>query len=156
MHFNFERLILRWKEDASGKKLQPSLFGRNGVKKSQLMQLSGFIEDQHGWIVLFLEKKSAHTFIVQRQHVEPQSAGLLAHVAVNVVRPSLVDGDGVLEGLHAGLQAERVLGVSHRVPGERRQQGSPWERGGHRHHHHHHHHQYCRPHPRHHQHSHDQ
>lgn len=68
--------------------------------------------------------RSLHTFVIQRQHVEPQSTGLLADVAVNVLRARLMDGDGVLEGLHAGLQAERQLGVTHRVPGEGRQERS--------------------------------
>ena len=57
-----------------------------------------------------------HTFVIERQHVELESAGLHADITVNHLRSRLVDGDGVLKGLHTGLQAERLLSVSNRVP----------------------------------------
>ena len=39
---------------------------------------------------------------------------------MHVVRAQGADGDGIGEGLHAGLQAEGDLGVAHGVPGGRR------------------------------------
>lgn len=73
-------------------------------------------------------EKASHTFLIKRQHVELESTGLLADITVNVLRSRLMDSDGVLQGLHAGLQAERVLGVTYRVPGERQQKRLPGTR----------------------------
>lgn len=65
--------------------------------------------------------EALHTFIIERQHVELESTGLHANITVNLLCSHLMDGDGVLQGLHTRLQAERLLGVTHWVPGGRRE-----------------------------------
>lgn len=57
------------------------------------------------------------TFIIKWEHVELESAGLHADVTVNMLRSRLMNCDGVLQGLHTGLQAERLLGITYWVPG---------------------------------------
>lgn len=72
------------------------------------------------WAIFPAQQRSdeaLRTFIIEREHVELESAGLLADVMVNALCSRLVDGDGVLQGLHAGLQAERQLGVTDWVSG---------------------------------------
>lgn len=59
---------------------------------------------------------SSPTFIIQGEFVEFESAGLLPHVVVHSLGAVLVYSDGVFQRLHARLQAERQLRVSHRVP----------------------------------------
>lgn len=56
--------------------------------------------------------EASHTFIVEREHVELESTGLHADITVNLLCSRLMDGDGVLQGLHTGLQAEGLLGVA--------------------------------------------
>lgn len=55
------------------------------------------------------------TILIQEELVETQAAGLLPNEAVHVLRAVVVNGDGVLEGLHAGLQTEGDLSVSYCV-----------------------------------------
>ena len=57
--------------------------------------------------------KPSQTFVIKREHVELESAGLHADIMVNLFCSRLVDGDGVLQGLHTGLQAEWLLGVTY-------------------------------------------
>ncbi len=47
--------------------------------------------------------RSVHTVVIEREHVEFDTAGLHADVAVNVLSPCLMDSDGVLQRLHTGL-----------------------------------------------------
>lgn len=63
--------------------------------------------------------KVSHTFIIKRKHVELEAAGLFADIAMNPLCSSLVNSDGVLQRLHTWLQAEWLLGVTHRVPEEK-------------------------------------
>lgn len=72
-------------------------------------------------------RASTLTVLVQEELVEAQAAGLLADEAVHILGAMVVHGDGVLQRLHARLQAEGDLSVAHRVPGKGgdRGQGSP-------------------------------
>jgi len=56
------------------------------------------------------------TVVIQEELIEAQAAGLLPNEAVHVLRAVVVNGDGVLQRLDAGLQAEGHLGVPGRVP----------------------------------------
>lgn len=56
------------------------------------------------------------TLLVQEELVESQAAGLFADEAVHVLGPVVVNGDGVFQGLNAGLQTEGDLGVADSVP----------------------------------------
>lgn len=58
------------------------------------------------------------TLLVQEELVESQTAGLFADEAVHVLGAVVVNGDGVLQRLNAGLQTERNLGVANSVPEE--------------------------------------
>lgn len=56
------------------------------------------------------------TLLVQEELVESQAAGLFADEAVHILGAMVVNGDGVFQGLNAGLQTEGDLGVANSVP----------------------------------------
>lgn len=56
------------------------------------------------------------TIFIQEQLIKAQATGLLANEAVHMLRAVVIDSDGVLKRLDAGLKTERDLGVSNRVP----------------------------------------
>lgn len=55
------------------------------------------------------------TIFIQEELIKAQAAGLLPDETVHVLSAVVMDGNGVLQRLDARLQAERDLGVSHRV-----------------------------------------
>lgn len=64
------------------------------------------------------------TVFIQEELIEAQATGLLANEAVHVLGAVVVDGDGVLERLDAGLKAEWDLGISGRVPADKTHEGA--------------------------------
>lgn len=56
------------------------------------------------------------TVLVQEELVEAQAAGLFADEAMYVLGAVVVNGDGVFQRLHAGLQTEGNFGVADSVP----------------------------------------
>lgn len=67
-----------------------------------------------------LIKAKRLTLFVQEELVKAQAAGLLPDEAVHVLRAVVVNGDGVLQRLHAGLQTEGDLGVSDGVSAKKK------------------------------------
>lgn len=53
-----------------------------------------------------------HTFLIEGQFVEPESAGFFAHKLVRALGTQVVQGHGVRQGLHARLQTEGNFGVA--------------------------------------------
>lgn len=60
----------------------------------------------------------SRTVLIKRQLVELQAARLFSYKAMHALGARFMHGDGILQRLHAWLEAERHLGVSHRMPGQ--------------------------------------
>lgn len=50
--------------------------------------------------------------LIDDESIESLTAGLLADVLMNLVRPKVLHGDGVVDGLAAGLDGERIVGIT--------------------------------------------
>lgn len=69
-------------------------------------------------------KKQILTIFIEEKLIKAQTTGLLPYETVHVLSAVIINSNGILERLDTRLQAERNLGVSHRVSKKKKKENN--------------------------------